>query len=127
MNRKFLIAGGVAGALAAGSGASAVFADFCADDPLIQIGDGQVVYLTDQADASHLASLQAVKYRVLHTNRSADGTHVTLLVYVPSDPTGESFDVSYTVSSGPNGSGNVLAQGQTESGKVVIVHFLLPN
>lgn len=127
MNRKFLIAGGLAGALAAGSGASVVFADFCADDPVIQIGDGQVAYLTDRADSSHLASLQAVKYRVLHSKPSADGTHVTMLLYVPSDPSGEPFDIDYTVSTGPDGSGNVLAQGETESGKVVIVHFVLPN
>jgi hypothetical protein len=127
VNRKFLIAGGLAGALATGSGASVVVADFCADDPVIQVAPGQVVYLTDQADSSHLASLQAVKYRVLHTHKSEDGTHVTLLLYVPSDPTGDSFDVKYTVSTGPNGSGNQLASGTTESGKVVIVHFVVPN
>ena len=127
MNRKFLIAGGLAGALAAGSGASVVIADFCADDPVVQIGPDQVVYLTDQADSSHLASLQSVKYRVLHTNQSADGTRVTMLLYFPSDPTGESFDVQYTVSTGPNGSGSVLASGETESGKVVIVNFVAPS
>jgi hypothetical protein len=128
VNRKFLLAGGLAGALAAGSGASVVIADFCADDPIIQIAPGKVAYLTDQADSPHLASLQAVKYRVLHTSTDQDGrTHVTLLVYVPSDPSGDSFDVKYTVSSGPDGSGEVLADGETESGKVVIIHFILPN
>jgi hypothetical protein len=125
VNRKFLIAGGLAGVLAVGNGASVVMADFCADDPVIQVGNGQVVYLTDEADSSHLASLQAVKYRVLHTDRTADGTHVTLLLYFPNDSNGASFDVDYTVSTGPNGSGNVLAQGHTESGKAVVIQFVL--
>ena len=128
MNRKFLLAGGLAVALAAGSGASVVIADFCADDPIIQIAPGKVVYLTDVADSAYLANLQSVKYRVLHTHVDGQGrTHVTLLVYVPSDPSGDSFDVKYTVSTGPNGSGLVLAEGETESGKVVIIHFILPN
>jgi hypothetical protein len=128
VNRKFLLASGLAGVLAAGSGASVVIADFCADDPIIQIAPGKVVYLTDRADSSHLASLQAVKYRVLQPSTDGAGrTHVTMLIYVPSDPTGESFDVKYLVSTGPNGSGDVLAEGETESGKVVIVHFILPN
>jgi len=127
VNRKFLIAGGLAGALAAGSGASVVIADFCADDPVIQVGPNQVAYLTDQADSSHLPSLQAVKYRVLHTEQAADGTHVTLLLYIPNDPNGDSFVVQYTISTGPNGSGTLLAQGETESGEILIVQFVLPN
>ena len=128
MNRKFLLAGGLAVALAAGSGASVVIADFCADDPVIQVAPGKVVYLTDRADGAHLSSLQAVKYRVLYTYTDGAGrTHVTLLVYVPSDPSGESFALGYTVSTGPDGSGLVLAQGETESGKVVIIQFILPN
>jgi hypothetical protein len=128
VNRKFLLASGLAGALAVGSGASVVIADFCADDPIIEIAPGKVVYLTDYADSSHLASLQAVKYRVLHTHTDRQGRmHVTLLIYVPSDPTGESFDASYVISTGPDGSGTVLAQGESGSGKVVVVHFILPN
>ena len=128
MNRKFLLASGLAGALAAGSGVSVVIADWCADDPMIQISPGHVVYLTDAADSSHLASLQAVTYRVLQTSTDQDGTHVTLLLYFPNDfVTGDSFNLSYTISTGPNGSGNVLAQGQTESGQVLIVNFTLPN
>jgi hypothetical protein len=127
VNRKFLLAGGLAGALAAGSGASVVIADFCADDPMIQVTPHHVVYLTDYADSSHLASLQAVKYRVLHTSTDDDGrTRVTLLIYLPSDPTGD-FEAKYTVSTGPNGSGRVLAEGETESGRVAIVYFSLPN
>jgi hypothetical protein len=117
----------LAGALAAGSGASVGIADWCADDPIIQVAPGHVVYLTDTADSLHLASLQAVQCRVLQTSTDEDGTiEVTLLILVPNDPTGASFDVSYTISTGPNGSGNVLAQGQTQSGQVVIVHFDLP-
>lgn len=128
MNRKFLLAGGLAGALAAGSGASVVIADFCADDPLIQILPGRAVYLTDTADSSHLASLQAVTYQVLQAAPDSQGTvHVTLLIYIPNDPTGASFQVSYTISTGPNGSGNVLAQGTTDSGDFLIVNFTLPN
>ncbi len=127
MNRKSLIAGGLAGALAASSGASVVFADWCADDPAIQVGPSQVVYLTDQADSSHLASLQAVRYRVLGSPQLSDGLHVTLLVYVPTDASGNSFDVQYTISTGPNGTGNVLASGKTESGNIVIVQFVIPS
>ena len=128
MNRKFLLAGGLAGALAAGSGASVVIADFCADDPLIQITPGQAVYLTDTADSSHLASLQAVTYKVLQTATDSNGvTHVTLLIYFPNDLTGADFNVGYTISTGPNGSGNVLAQGTTDSGDLLIVNFTLPN
>ena len=127
MNRKFLIAGGLAGALAASGGATAVFADWCADDPVIQVGGGQVVYLTDRADSAHLASLQAVRYSVLYTEQRQDGKHVTLLLYVPADASGESFDVQYTISTGPNGSGSVLASGETESGRIVIVNFVVPN
>ena len=65
---------------------------------------------------------------VLHTHVDGQGrTHVTLLVNVPSDPSGDSFDVKYSVSTGPNGSGLMLAHGETESGKVVIINFILPN
>ena len=128
MNRKFLVASGLAGALAAGSGASVVIADWCADDPMIQIAPGKVAYLTDTADSSHLASLQAVQYWVLNTSNYTDGTtKVTLLIYVPSDPSGQSFDLSYTISTGPDGSGNVLAEGRAESGQLLIVTFALPN
>ena len=128
MNRKFLVASGLAGALAAGSGASVVIADWCADDPMIQIAPGQVVYLTDSADGSHLASLQAVQYQVLNTSTGQNGhTEVTLLLYFPNDPTGSSFDISYTISTRPNGSGKVLAEGHAESGQALIVTFDLPN
>jgi len=127
VNRKHIIAGGLAGALAASTGASAVFADWCADDPAIQIA-GKTVYLTDYADQAYAIDLQAVQYRVLYTHRDKAGQlHVTLLVYVPSHPTGEDFDTRYVVSTGPNGSGNVLAQGKGHSGRVVIVQFVLPN
>ena len=126
MNRRYLLAGGLAGAMAIGTGSSVVIADFCADDPVIQVAPGQVVYLTDYADSQYVDGLKAVKYRVLYTYRDQAGhLHVTLLVYVPSAATGDQFDINYVISTGPDGSGNVLAQGHGQSGQVLIVRFVV--
>jgi hypothetical protein len=94
---------------------------------MIQVAPNQVVYLTNYAESEHLASLQAVQYRVLYTYTDANGRlHVTLLIYIPNAPQGQ-FDVRYVISSGPDGSGNVLVQGDGHSGKILIVRFLLPS
>ena len=127
MNRKFLLAGGLAGAMAVGGGASVVIADFCADDPMIQVAPNRVVYLTDYADPQYLTSLQAVKYAVLGSYSDGSGAlHVTLLIYIPDSPEGQ-FETRYVISTGPNGSGNVLATGTGQSGGLIIVRFVVPN
>jgi hypothetical protein len=127
VNRKFLLAGGLAGAMAIGSGATVVIADWCADDPMIQVSPTQVVYLTNYADTQYLASLQAVQWRVLATYLDASGAlHVTLLIYIPNSPQGQ-FDTRYVISTGPDGSGNVLVTGEGQSGSLIIVRFVLPN
>ena len=126
MNRKYLLAGGLAGALAIGTGSSVVIADFCADDPVIEVAPGKVVYLTDYADSQYFDSLKAVRYRVLNTHSDQAGhLHVTLLLYIPSAPTGDQFAISYLISTGPDGSGNLLTRGDAQSGQVLIVRFVV--
>jgi hypothetical protein len=126
VNRKYLLAAGLAGAMAIGTGSSVVIADFCADDPVITVAPNKVVYLTDYADSQYLDSLKAVRYRVLYTYGDQSGRlHVTLLIYIPSGPTGDQFDIDYVISTGPDGSGTVLAKGHGQSGQVLILRFVV--
>lgn len=126
MKRKMLAAGGAVAAAGAAGAFSSAFADWCADDPAIQIGD-QTVYVTQYApDAGYADELAAATYQVRVLNLGQNRL-VTIAVNNPpvDDQSGQPYEVLDVVSTGPNGSGTVLARSSGTSSNPLVLIFKL--
>lgn len=128
MKRKIIAAGGAVAAVGAAGAFTTAFADWCADDPAIQIGD-KTVYVTQYApDSSYMDELHSAKFQVRVLNLG--GAHlVTIAVTTPhvDDETGQPFEVIDVVSTGPNGTGTVLARAHGHSQYPTVLVFKLSN
>ncbi len=108
------------------SDAAPLLGEWSATDPAIRIGD-TIVYLTQYAPDARAASARfGVRYKV-HSVRLGDRSRlVTLVVYVQEDvATGRRFDTVNIVSTGPNGSGTILARGFGRSDHPSVLVFKL--
>lgn len=126
MKKKMLAAGGAVAAVSAAGAFSSAFADWCADDPAIQIGS-QTVYVTQYApDAEYAADLAAAKYQVRVLNIGS-AQLVTIAVNNPpvDAGTGQPYEVYDVVSTGPNGTGTVLARSYGSSQYPTVLVFKL--
>lgn len=126
MKKKLIAAGGAVAAVGAAGAFSTAFADWCADDPAIQIGT-QTVYVTQYApDSMYLDELQKATYQVRVLNLG-DTRLVTIAVVTPpvDDQTGQPFQVMDVVSTGPNGTGTVLARAAGQSNYPTVLIFKL--
>lgn len=113
-------------AVGAAGAFSSAFADWCADDPAIQIGD-RTVYVTQYApDAMYADEIAAANYQVRVLNLGA-AQLVTIQVNNPKvdDQTGQPYEVIDVVSTGPNGTGQVLARSHGTSTYPTVLIFKL--
>lgn len=113
-------------AVGAAGAFSSAFADWCADDPAIQIGD-RTVYVTQYApDSKYVDELGAARYQVRVLNLGGSSL-VTIAVTTPAvdDQTGQPFEVIDIVSTGPNGTGTVLARAHGSSQYPTVLVFKL--
>lgn len=101
---------------------SGVASEWCSEDPAIHFtdasGHGQTVYLTAYGDGvEHSRAVSAVAY-ALSTEYTDHGhrTTVKLVVFVPDDCR-HHFHVRDVVSTGPDGTGLVLARHDANSGQ----------
>lgn len=121
-----MVAGGAVAAVGAAGAFSGAFADWCADDPAIQIGD-RTVYVTQYAtDAKYADEVGAASYQVRVLNLGVSQL-VTITVTNPplDDETGRGYEVWDVVSTGPNGTGDVLARAHARSDNPVVLVFKL--
>jgi hypothetical protein len=103
------------------AGTTAAAAEWCSDDPAIYLvdaaGNRHTVYLTTYGDGlEHKPQVTAQTY--WYSLKTADGGHATkvkLHVFVPDART-HHFHVRSVVSTGPNGTGQVLAHHDGDSG-----------
>jgi hypothetical protein len=126
MKKKILAAGGAVAAVGVAGAFSSAFADWCADDPAIQIGN-QTVYVTQYApDAMYADELAAATYQVRVLNLGP-AQLVTIAVNNPKvdDQTGKPYEVIDVVSTGPNGTGKVLARSHGSSSWPTVLIFKL--
>lgn len=128
MKKKMIAAGGAVAAVGAAGTISAAFADWCADDPAIPIGD-RTVYVTQYAnDSMYADELAAATFQVRVLNLGVSQL-VTITVNNPKvdDQTGRPYDVMDVVSTGPNGTGQVLARAHGASERPIVLIFKLSN
>lgn len=123
-----MAAGGAVAAVGAAGAFTTAFADWCADDPAIQIGD-KTVYVTQYApDSKYMDELQAAKFQVRVLNLGVSQL-VTIAVTTPTvdDQTGLPYEVIDVVSTGPNGTGTVLARAHGNSRHPTVLVFKLSH
>lgn len=128
MKKKILAAGGAVAAVGAAGAFTSAFADWCADDPAIQIGS-RTVYVTQSApDAEYAADLAAATYQV-RVLRIGPAQLVTITVNNPpvDAQTGKAYEVYDVVSTGPNGTGTVLARSYGTSRYPTVLIFKLES
>ncbi len=121
-----MAAGGAVAAVGAAGAFTSAFADWCADDPAIQIGD-QTVYVTQYApDSKYMDELHSARFQVRVLNLGVSHL-VTIAVTTPiiDDETGQPFEVIDVVSTGPNGTGTVLARAHGNSQRPNVLVFKL--
>jgi len=126
VKKKILAAGGAVAAVGAAGAFTSAFADWCADDPAIQIGD-RTVYVTQYApEAEYAADIAAATYQVRVLNFGA-AQLVTIAVNNPKvdAQTGKPYEIYDVVSTGPNGTGTVLARSYGNSQYPVVLVFKL--
>lgn len=126
MKKKLAAAGGAVAAVGVSGALSTAFADWCAFDPEIKIGN-QTVYVTQYApDSMYMDELAAAKFKVRVLNLP-DSKLVTIAVTTPrvDDQTGQPFEVIDVVSTGPNGTGTVLARSHGHSNYPTVLVFKL--
>ena len=121
-----MAAGGAVAAVGAAGAFTTAFADWCADDPAIQIGD-KTVYVTQYApDSKYMDELHSAKFQVRVLNLGPSQL-VTIAVTTPrvDDETAQPFEVFDVVSTGPNGTGTVLARAHGNSQFPTVLVFKL--
>ena len=126
MKRKIIAAGGAVAAAGAAGAFGSAFADWSADDPAIQIG-GQTVYVTQYTpDARYADELAQATYQVRVLNLGGSQL-VTIAVNNPrlDDQSGEPYEVIDVASTGPNGTGTVLARSHGSSRYPTVLIFKL--
>ncbi len=114
------------------AGTTAAAAEWCSDDPAIYLvdaaGNRHTVYLTTYGEGlEHKPQVSAQSYA--YSLESADGGHKTkvkLQMFVP-DGSAHHFHVHSVVSTGPNGTGRVLAHHDGDSGHANAMDFELES
>jgi hypothetical protein len=103
------------------SAVNAAASEWCSDDPTIHFRDGgghiQTVYLTTYGDGlEHVHAVRAQAYSFgTEVGDHGHKTKVKLTVFVPDDSR-HHFHVRWVVSTGPGGTGIVLARHEGDSG-----------
>jgi hypothetical protein len=114
------------------SAVTSAASEWCSDDPAIHFRDGsghiQTVYLTtfgEGVEHSHAVSAEAYSYGT-EIGDHGHKTTVKLTVFVPDDSR-RHFHVRCVVSTGPGGTGIVLAHHDGESGHNSDLEFELKS